>query len=152
MPVSPVRTLPGVALAALALVACDQPTATDKMPLARASVAAQNDDDKAVMGLFGEKVFNDKSLSLNKNQSCASCHDAAWGFSSPNTDVYANGAVMFGSATDRRNVPSADCTVRSSSFCAIASCCIRSISRSISTIAESVTLLRTSAEAMKCPA
>lgn len=29
---------------------------------------------------LGERIFHDPDLSLRKNQSCASCHDEAWGF------------------------------------------------------------------------
>src|ERR671919_1032599 len=33
------------------------------------------------MANLGKLIFHDRTLSLNKNQSCASCHDAASGFS-----------------------------------------------------------------------
>lgn len=62
------------------------------------------------MANLGGRIFHDQSLSLNKNQSCASCHDIASGFSSPNDEVNANGAVMFGSDRARfgnRKPPSA---------------------------------------------
>jgi cytochrome c peroxidase len=29
---------------------------------------------------LGQRIFEDTDLSIRKNQSCASCHDAAWGF------------------------------------------------------------------------
>jgi cytochrome c peroxidase len=111
MSVSPSRFLPGLVVASLTLGACDQsPTASKKTPLAaRASVAARG-ADSPTMALLGEKIFNDVSLSLNKNQSCASCHDAAWGFSGPNPTINANGAVMPGSIPTRfaiRKPPSA---------------------------------------------
>jgi cytochrome c peroxidase len=50
---------------------------------------------------LGARIFNDKNLSLQRNQSCASCHDAAWGFTSPNPSINGAGAVMFGSVPDR---------------------------------------------------
>lgn len=59
---------------------------------------------------LGERVFNDRTLSLNKNQSCASCHDGSSGFTSSNEEINANGAVMFGSVRSRfgnRKPPSA---------------------------------------------
>jgi cytochrome c peroxidase len=59
---------------------------------------------------LGQQIFHDQTLSLNKNQSCASCHDGASGFSSPDNEVNANGAVMFGSVRTRfgnRKPPSA---------------------------------------------
>ena len=64
----------------------------------------------ARMAALGERIFHDQTLSLNKNQSCASCHDAASGFSAPDDDVNANGGVMFGSVRSRfgnRKPPSA---------------------------------------------
>jgi cytochrome c peroxidase len=65
---------------------------------------------------LGEHVFNDRNLSLGRNQSCASCHDPAWGFSSPNSSINAAGSVMFGSVTGRfgnRKPPSAAYATRS---------------------------------------
>ena len=62
------------------------------------------------MARLGKLIFHDRTLSLNKNQSCASCHDAASGFAPPNDDLNANGGVMPGSARDRfgsRKPPSA---------------------------------------------
>jgi cytochrome c peroxidase len=62
------------------------------------------------IAVLGARIFHDQSLSLNKNQSCASCHDVASGFSSPDDEVNANGGVMFGSVRTRfgnRRPPSA---------------------------------------------
>src|SRR5215217_8697944 len=53
------------------------------------------------MAALGRLVFHDQNLSLNRNQSCASCHAAAWGFSSPIAAVNAGGAVVAGSFSDR---------------------------------------------------
>lgn len=58
----------------------------------------------------GEQIFNDKRLSLKGNQSCASCHDARFGFTAPNTAINNAGAVMEGSVAGRfaiRRPPSA---------------------------------------------
>ena len=59
---------------------------------------------------LGRRIFEDRNLSLERNQSCASCHAAAWGFSSPSAGVNASGAVMPGSVPTRfgnRKPPSA---------------------------------------------
>jgi cytochrome c peroxidase len=66
--------------------------------------------DPRSMAALGQRFFHDQNLSLNKNQSCASCHDGASGFSAPNDEVNATGAVMFGSVRTRfgnRKPPSA---------------------------------------------
>jgi cytochrome c peroxidase len=58
----------------------------------------------------GGHIFEDENLSLRRNQSCASCHDPAWGFTSPNEATSAAGAVMEGSVSGRfgiRKAPSA---------------------------------------------
>ena len=46
---------------------------------------------------LGKSIFFDQDLSLNGNQSCASCHDPAVGFVGPLADVNAHGAVYEGS-------------------------------------------------------
>lgn len=45
---------------------------------------------------LGKQIFFDRNLSEPIGQSCASCHDPAWGFSSPNAAVNAAGAVVPG--------------------------------------------------------
>jgi cytochrome c peroxidase len=68
------------------------------------------------MTSLGERIFHDQTLSLNKNQSCASCHDAASGFSAPDDEINATGAVMFGSVRSRfgnRKPPSVAYATRS---------------------------------------
>ncbi|MCC6316968.1 MAG: cytochrome C [Gemmatimonadaceae bacterium] len=62
------------------------------------------------MALVGSKIFVDTDLSLRRNQSCETCHDAAFGFSSPNLNENAHGAVLPGSVPTRfgnRRPPSA---------------------------------------------
>jgi cytochrome c peroxidase len=62
------------------------------------------------MGVVGQKVFFDQNLSINRNQSCASCHDPAFGFTSPNPVINQHGSVMEGSIPGRfaiRKPPSA---------------------------------------------
>lgn len=45
----------------------------------------------------GRAIFFDQRLSVNGNQSCASCHDPAWGWTGPKPSVNAGGAVYEGS-------------------------------------------------------
>ncbi|MDH3496681.1 MAG: cytochrome C [Gemmatimonadota bacterium] len=49
----------------------------------------------------GRAIFFDENLSLNGNQSCASCHDPAWGWTGPNSAINAAGAVYEGSVAGR---------------------------------------------------
>jgi cytochrome c peroxidase len=46
---------------------------------------------------LGDEIFEDEALSINNNQSCASCHDDAWGSTGPDSFVNAHGAVYEGS-------------------------------------------------------
>ena len=59
---------------------------------------------------LGEAIFFDESLSINQNQSCASCHDPEAGWTGPLTDTNEHGAVYEGSIPGRfgdRKPPSA---------------------------------------------
>ncbi len=95
---------------AVMVTGCDMPAPT-RTPMSASSLepARSAAGDAALMVVAGAKIFEDKSLSLNENQSCASCHDAAFGFTSSNTTVNANGAVLAGSVSSRfgtRKTPS----------------------------------------------
>ena len=46
---------------------------------------------------LGDEIFEDENLSINNNQSCASCHDDAWGSTGPDSIINAGGAVYEGS-------------------------------------------------------
>jgi cytochrome c peroxidase len=46
---------------------------------------------------LGKALFFDQTLSKNSNQSCASCHDPAVGYTGPDSQVNAHGAVYAGS-------------------------------------------------------
>ena len=46
---------------------------------------------------LGKAIFFDEDLSINNNQSCASCHGAEVGFTGPLSDTNAHGAVYEGS-------------------------------------------------------
>ena len=45
----------------------------------------------------GKAIFFDQRLSVNGNQSCASCHAPAWGWTGPSTAINAGGGVYEGS-------------------------------------------------------
>jgi len=46
---------------------------------------------------LGKMLFLDKALSINSNQSCATCHAAEFGYTGPNGNINAHGAVYPGS-------------------------------------------------------
>ena len=59
---------------------------------------------------LGKSIFFDLNLSINQNQSCASCHDPAVGWTGPLPEINAHGAVYEGSISGRfgdRKPPSA---------------------------------------------
>jgi cytochrome c peroxidase len=47
--------------------------------------------------VLGRAIFFDEDLSLNRDQSCASCHAPEWGWTGPSSTVNAHGAVYEGS-------------------------------------------------------
>jgi cytochrome c peroxidase len=69
-----------------------------------------DDQILSVKEQLGKSIFFDKQLSLKRNQSCASCHDPAAGWTGPDAAVNAREAVYQGSVTGRsgnRKPPSA---------------------------------------------
>lgn len=50
---------------------------------------------------LGAHIYNDINLSINRNQSCASCHNLEWGGTSPDSKNNSGGAVHEGSFVDR---------------------------------------------------
>jgi len=64
-----------------------------------AIVAAQ--DALAPGEQLGKSIFFDTNLSINQNQSCASCHDPEWGWTGPDSVVNAHGSVYEGSIPGR---------------------------------------------------
>ena len=59
---------------------------------------------------LGKSIFFDENLSINKNQSCATCHSPEWGWTGTDSDINAHGAVYEGSIPGRfgdRKPPSA---------------------------------------------
>jgi cytochrome c peroxidase len=105
------RVLPQGALFCLLLAACtDSPVASPAGASRAAPPTEQSAERRANLAQLGREIFHDVNLSLRRNQSCATCHDEAWGFSSPNTAINAAGAVMPGSVPTRfgiRKPPSA---------------------------------------------
>jgi cytochrome c peroxidase len=46
---------------------------------------------------LGKSLFFDENLSLNSNQSCATCHDPSTGYTGPMSEINAHGAIYPGS-------------------------------------------------------
>jgi cytochrome c peroxidase len=87
------RTLILAAAVALVTAACQElPTAGD--PLASAPRAALLSGDVAALG---ERLFEDTNLSVNQNQSCATCHEDDQGYAAPLRGVTTRGSVVEGS-------------------------------------------------------
>jgi cytochrome c peroxidase len=57
--------------------------------------------DLTPMEQLGKSIFFDTNLSINQNQSCAACHDPAAGWTGPDSDINATGAVYEGSIAGR---------------------------------------------------
>jgi cytochrome c peroxidase len=70
--------------------------------LAVAAAGAQSPPDALnPMEELGKALYFDEDLSAKKNQSCATCHDPAWGFTGPLSEVNAHGSVYPGSLPNR---------------------------------------------------
>jgi cytochrome c peroxidase len=50
---------------------------------------------------LGQTLFEDRNLSVNRNQSCASCHEPAEGFAAPLSGVVTRGSVVQGSVAGK---------------------------------------------------
>ena len=50
---------------------------------------------------LGDQIFDDKNLSIGRNQGCNACHSEAWGFTGPDPGINALGAVYEGSIAGR---------------------------------------------------
>jgi cytochrome c peroxidase len=77
--------------------ACDLPSSPTDSPEAQLSVSLASPQ----MAQLGEFIFDDENLSINRNQSCASCHDPEWGGTGPDPYINAHGAVYEGSIPGR---------------------------------------------------
>ena len=98
--------------APVTLLACSTQDATaPNIPLGPASAAfAGANPSSAAKEKVGEAIFFDRALSINENQSCASCHEPKFGFTGPTAVVSAHGSVEQGSIAGRfaiRKPPSA---------------------------------------------
>jgi len=68
---------------------------------------------------LGKAIFSDRNLSLHRNQSCKSCHAPKAGWSGPDSDINAKGAVFEGSVEGlfgNRKPPSAAYATQSPIF------------------------------------
>ena len=90
-----------VLIGPVVLSAClDRAGGERKIPLATADVAANFTavpPVESAAAAVGKKIFLDRALSVNGNQSCATCHGAEWGFTGPNRSINEHGAVYEGS-------------------------------------------------------
>ncbi|MDH5373419.1 MAG: cytochrome-c peroxidase, partial [Acidimicrobiia bacterium] len=64
-------------------------------------VAAQSEPGLTSVEQLGKSIFFDETLSVNGNQSCASCHGPEVGWTGADSDINAGGAVYEGSIAGR---------------------------------------------------
>ena len=50
---------------------------------------------------LGDQIFDDTNLSIGRNQGCNACHSSEWGFTGPDPNINAHGAVYEGSISGR---------------------------------------------------
>jgi len=92
------RLTSGLAAVLLSLAAC----ADQRTPITEpAQIVIENAVSLSARAEVGKAIFNDANLSINQNQSCASCHDPAYGWTGPNSIVNAAGSVYEGSIAGR---------------------------------------------------
>ena len=80
------------------------------MPLFAFALGTATAQEQTPIEELGDTIFDDTDLSINRNQSCADCHDADWGETGPDPMINAAGAVYEGSIGGRfgdRKPPSA---------------------------------------------
>ncbi|MCB1860037.1 MAG: cytochrome C [Gammaproteobacteria bacterium] len=80
------------------------------LALLAAAGSTMGDSLLTPMEQLGKSIFFDDRLSINSNQSCSSCHGPEAGWTGPDSNVNAGGAVYEGSITGRfgdRKPPSA---------------------------------------------
>jgi cytochrome c peroxidase len=86
------------------LVACqEEPTGVQGIPVKSAGAVsfATVPVFTPAMAAVGKAIFFDRNLSINRNQSCAACHFAEWGFTGPSPAINLHGAVYEGSIPGR---------------------------------------------------
>jgi cytochrome c peroxidase len=90
----------------LLLASCrDAPTAVEPLEVASLPISFIPGNGLPLfdeeMAELGDLIFDDENLSVNRNQSCASCHAAEWGFTGPTSAVNGAGSVYEGSIPGR---------------------------------------------------
>jgi cytochrome c peroxidase len=70
------------------------------MSISQSLSLAQNGSGDKMIAL-GRAIFFDANLSVNGKQSCASCHDPSVGFTGPDSEINAHGAVEPGAVPQR---------------------------------------------------
>ena len=80
----------------LGLWACAEESTSSSDALPPSGATASLSTDPAVIAV-GRAIFFDERLSVNDNQSCATCHAPAWGWTGPLPAINAAGAVYEGS-------------------------------------------------------
>ena len=94
-----------LALLVIAALACrDAPTAIERIPLSPSTPAFAVNGGlpfSEELAELGDEIFDDRNLSLRKNQACNTCHLAEWGFTGPDPAINAAGAVYPGSIPTR---------------------------------------------------
>jgi len=68
---------------------------------ATAAASSAYAEDLTATEQLGKSIFFDENLSINLNQSCASCHDPEWGWTGPDSVINAGGSVYEGSIAGR---------------------------------------------------
>jgi cytochrome c peroxidase len=85
-----------LALAQIGLVVLSGCATDTTLEPASNAVTQSLSSNPSVVAL-GKAIFFDDRLSVNGNQSCAACHNAAWGWTGPIASINAAGAVYEGS-------------------------------------------------------
>ena len=93
--------LVGAVLTVTAVTSCERDVTDPAREMMTSPALNEHSPPDADLARLGEMLFFDEDLSLNRNQSCASCHAPEWGFSGPISDVNAEGAVYPGSVPTR---------------------------------------------------
>jgi len=89
-------------LASALLAACnDAPTAVTPTTLSPSASILPDLVDEGRKARLGRAMFQDENLSLERNQSCESCHTPAWGWTSPDLVANLGGGAVEGSVAGR---------------------------------------------------
>jgi cytochrome c peroxidase len=88
------RFASAVAVALAASACADSPVAARTEPVLLSTTAFLTSSPSAQVG---QALFQDPGLSVNKNQSCSTCHEPSQGFAAPLPGVVTRGSVVQGS-------------------------------------------------------